>query len=132
MTTVDVTGEFQDLNPYDRIYRVDGDFLAKVRVEDNSPSPSIVSFKVTGSWADATGRARTFEDGHFIVEPIEVVIRPDSPTAMADLVEAARVRMANMVCAAAANRQAMEALAGVKPKGADAPAMALAPSEPKA
>lgn len=113
---VDATAEFTGLNAYDRIYRCANETLAKVRVEDVSPNPSTIAFKITGSWADETGAARAFQAGHFIVEPIEIAIRPDSPTDIAQLVENARIKMANIVCAAAANQEALAALSGIKPK----------------
>ncbi len=112
---VDATSEFSDVNAYDRIYRCTGGCLAKVRVEDNSPLPTVMSVKVTGAWADDQGKARVFDAGHFIIEPIEVPIRPDSATDPAQLIEEARVTMAQMVCEAVANHQTIQAL-GVKPK----------------
>lgn len=131
----DVTDQFADVNEYDRIYRTPSGVLAKVRVEDVSARPSVVSLKITGSWAeDETGKAVQFDDGWFIVEPHEVTLRAETPVDLPALIEAAREKMALRVEAAAVNHEAMCALPGIKPKAAPilpspSPVMAL-PDQP--
>ncbi|QBX38679.1 hypothetical protein E4M02_11190 [Brevundimonas sp. S30B] len=113
----DVTDQFDDVNEYDRLFRTPQGYLAKVRVEDISANPTVVSFKVTGSWADdATGKAKPFGQAWFIVEPHEVTARPDTPVDLPALIEDARERVALRVEAAAVNHEAVCSLPGVKAK----------------
>lgn len=117
MAITNITSQFPDVNEYDRVYSSDSGYAVKVRTEDISPSPSQIGFRITGSWVDeATGAAKAFGDDYFIVEPHEVLIRPDSETDLAQVVEDGRLLMVRRVEAAAINYAAREALTGIKPK----------------
>lgn len=113
-----VTRQYKDVNSYDKIYLADTGRTIKVRVEDISTSPSILSFRVTGSWADdKTGKALAFDTGEpFIVEPHELVIRLDSEVDLVKAIEAARLDMARRVEIAIENHIARQALKGIKRK----------------
>lgn len=122
MAITDITDQFSDVNPYDRLYSSESGYTVKVRVEDVSPSPFNLSFSVTGSWADdETGRARSFDAGHFIVEPHELAVRPDTAADLAQIVEDGRRLMVGRVEQAAIHYAARQALSGIKPKQSPAP-----------
>lgn len=114
----DITDQFDDVNPYDRIYRSTSGYTVKVRTEENSPTPSITSVRITGSWADdETGKAKTFSAGHFVVEAHEVPLRADTPVNVEAAVLAGHHLMVARVEAAAINYDALQALGGlVKPR----------------
>lgn len=117
MAITDITDQFEGMNAYDRVYSSDSGYTVKVRTEDISPSPSQMAFRITGSWADdETAAAKTFGAGFFIVEPHEVLIRPDSETDLAERIEEGRLLMVRRVEAAAVNYAARESLTGIKPK----------------
>lgn len=112
----DVTTQFDDVNPYDRLYRCKRGHVVKIRVTDRSASPSALTFEVTGSWADeGTGKARSFDTASlFIVSPHELTIRAETETHVGAEVEKARLQMVERVSLAAANHIARQALQGVR------------------
>lgn len=117
MPITDITDQFENVNAYDRIYRSESGYTVKVRTEDISAFPAMLSFRITGSWADdVTGQARPFGAGWFIVDPHEVAIRSDSLDHLADRLQAGRNLMVGRVELAAINYAARLALGGIKPK----------------
>ena len=112
---VDVTAKFRDVNEYDRIYETPRGYLVKVRVAAQPVLSTQLTFDITGSWADDSGKARRFDDARpFIVPPDQYTVAPDSPVDLAAELETARRRMVDRVDQVAANYYAAAALANVR------------------
>lgn len=118
MTIKDITDQFTDVNEYDRIFQCSRGHTVKVRIEDISPTPSALVFRVTGSWADdKTGKARLFDNAQpFIVDPHEVTVNTDSEVDLTATLDEARHRMVERVSLTAANYFAKQSLLGVRHK----------------
>ena len=114
----DATSKFKGANDYDRIYRCARGYTVKVRVIDKSPTPSALTFEITGSWADdKTGKARLFDNATpFIVDPHELSVQSGTEVDLEELLETARVLMVERVSLTAANYFAKQSLLGVKLK----------------
>lgn len=103
----DVSDQFEDVNPYDRLYRSEHGYIVKVRLEDVTKGIYPV-FLCTGSWADdATGKARrTGVEEPFIVPPQKHVIQGETPVDLDALKEEFRQAMVRSVDLIVANYQA--------------------------
>jgi len=115
MSIVDISDRFTDVNPYDLIFSSPSGYTVKVRVEDISMGVSALSYRITGSWADdETGQARIVGGAAFIVEPHELVIRPDTDTVVTDQVQAAREHVVRRVERAILNHVAGQSVAALR------------------
>lgn len=114
MSITDITDQFTDVNPYDRIYMSDSGYKVKVRVTQTLSDPARLNFSITGSHCDDNGNAEPFGDGWFIVEPHEISVHADSETAdLPGLIEDARQQTVRRVEWAVINRITAQTIPGV-------------------
>lgn len=110
----EITADYEDLNPTDRVFRSARGHIVKVRMLRAEPAPDIIKLTFSGSLCDVrSGKALDHgpSGGHFVCAAHEVTFQTESACNIEGAVDDAIEMTVQRVEQAAENRFIMDGLA---------------------